>query len=154
MVSAVNLVNKLQESRGAGPWPPISLDIARTFPSRLGDGSTVDALQLDIAMDPSRSECLSDSGSDSDGSLMELVNEGSEGVSSGAGQLTSSVTASVTDPAVFDPIIPRTRGTFANGAASFAIHPYLGVLGNINSGGFRLCLKVRHTIYYVGSRPH
>jgi hypothetical protein len=147
VASAVLLINRLQSHRGsAEAWPPVSLDIARTFPTRMANGTSVDALQLDIVMDAVGG--TNAAGSESDGD-----SEG-DGTAPQTGMATAVTDdrSAVRDPLTFNPSIPRVRGTFANGAAAFALHPFLGVLGDIPSGGFRLTLKVilyRHTFNYT-----
>jgi len=136
--SAVQLINKLQSYRGMQAWPPIALDIARTFPSRLANGTSIDALQLDIVMDAADGDpCASEASSDSDSPL----GGGTQIVSAAAETVAHS--SVVQDPLAFRPDVPRVRGSFASGAAVFALHPYLGVLGNLPSGGCRITLKVR-----------
>jgi hypothetical protein len=143
VASAVLLINRLQSHRGSGEaWPPVSLDLARTFPTRMANGTSVDALQLDIVMDAVGGTNAAGSESDAD----------SEGDGTAPQALTED-TSAVRDPLTFNPSIgPRMRGTFANGAAAFALHPFLGVLGDIPSGGFRLTLKVllyRNAFKYI-----
>ena len=132
ITSAVALINRLQSFDS--DIGPVSLDIARTFSTRLGTGTAIEALQLDITVDSVRAGEVGYE-DDSDGDAADLP-------SSAALESPAIVRSAGISSLGFTPEIPRTVGSFANGTARFAIHPYLGVLGNLRAGGFRITLKV------------
>ena len=117
----------MQNLRGLPPTPLIvTLDIAKTFPTESNAGDTVELVRLHMCED-------------------QTEDVGSE-------DATAALQSFIPDP---EPLQPRMRALpTVSQPIGFHLHPVLSLLGNTDTGGVRLNIRVSAVVIYRCDRQH